>query len=46
MVGREGFEPSIIGLKVLTGKYNGLYINELPWRPMRYIAVLCTTMHN
>jgi len=34
MVGREGFEPSTIGLKVLIGKYYGLYINVLPGCPM------------
>jgi hypothetical protein len=46
MVGREGFEPSTIGLKVLIGEINGLYINELPGRPMhrlQYCAQLCIT---
>jgi len=43
MVGREGFEPSTIGLKVLNGKYNGLFINELPGRPMPLFAALCIT---
>ena len=34
MVGRVGFEPTTIGLKVQNGKYNGLYINELPGHTM------------
>ena len=33
-----------IGLKVQNGKHNGLFINELPGRPMRPFAVLCITM--
>ena len=37
LVGREGFEPSTIGLKVRIGKNNGLYINVLPGRPMRLL---------
>ena len=37
MVGRVGFEPSTIGLKVLIGKYNGLFINVLLGRPMRLL---------
>ena len=37
MVGREGFEPSTIGLKVLIGENNGLFINVLPGRPMRLL---------
>jgi len=37
MVGRVGFEPTTIELKVLSGKYNGLYINVLPGRPMRLL---------
>jgi len=44
MVGREGFEPSTIGLKVLNGKSNGLFINELPGRPMHPFAVQCITV--
>ena len=34
MVGRVGFKPTTNGLKVQNGKYNDLYINELPGRPM------------
>ena len=37
MVGRVGIEPTTIGFKVQNGKYNGLYINELPGRPMRHV---------
>ena len=37
MVGRVGFEPTTNGLKVLIGEYNGLFINVLPWRPMRLL---------
>jgi len=36
----ELVEPTTIGLKVQNGKYNGLYINELPGRPMHRFAVL------
>ena len=36
-------EPSTIGLKVLIEKYNGLFINVLPGRPMRLFAVPCRT---
>ena len=46
MVGRVGFEPTTIGLKVQNGKYNDLYINELPRRPMRSFAVLCMTVQH
>ena len=46
MVGREGFEPSTIGLKVLIGENNGLFINVLPGRPMPLYAVPCITVHN
>jgi hypothetical protein len=46
MVGRVGFEPTTIGLKVQNGKNNDLYINELPGRPMPTFAALCITMHN
>ena len=46
MVGREGFEPSTIGLKVLNGKYNGLFINVLPEHPMSLFAVLCITVQH
>jgi len=46
MVGRVGFEPTTIGLKVQNGKYNDLYINGLPGRPMRLFAAPCITVHN
>ncbi len=46
MVGREGFEPSTIGLKVRISEINDLFINVLPGRPMPLIAVRCITMHS
>ncbi len=39
MVGRVGFEPTTNGLKVQNGKYNDLYINEIPGRPEHQIFV-------
>jgi len=41
-----GHKPLTNGLKVRNGKYNGLYISELPGRLMRQFAVLCVTVHN
>jgi hypothetical protein len=42
----EFVEPSTIGLKVLNGKYNGLYINKLPGRPMPPLAGQCITVQD
>ena len=46
MVGRVGFEPTTNGLKAQNGKYNGLFINALPGRPMHPFAVPCITMQH
>jgi len=35
MVGREGFEPSTIGLKVQKGNLSAFLFNNLPWRPLQ-----------
>ena len=45
MVGCVGFETTIIGLKVRIGKYNGLYINELPGRPMHHVQYSAALFH-
>ena len=36
MVGREGFEPSTIGLKVHKGNLSAFVFNNLPWFPLHY----------
>ena len=37
MVGREGFEPSTIGLKGQQERFHAFYFNGLPWRPLRSV---------
>jgi hypothetical protein len=36
-VGREGFEPSTIGLKVHKGNFSVFLFNHLPWRPLQAV---------
>jgi len=37
MVGRIGFEPMTIGLKVQRGSYLAFLFNNLPWRPLHNV---------
>ena len=46
MVGREGFEPSTIGLKVRNGVIKRLIFQPLTGTLVATYAQLCTTVHN
>jgi hypothetical protein len=45
MVGRVGFEPSTIGLKVWNKKYNDIFINVLLRNPMRHLHNRAELIH-
>ena len=46
MVGREGIEPSTIGLKVRNNIIKQSIIQPLTGMPVATYAQLCTTVHN